>query len=156
MQIQKIGGYTNPYSTNKPKNTVSFKMRLDITATEAQDTIKKFAGKDGFRKILRIVEEWNKPENMLARFNKVAQDFGLLNFNPKKIRNYETIVVCPSFSNQTSFRTLLFDNIKGSPTDGFGKSSKPNHFDALNESLDQALNNYAEKQIFLHLDWLYR
>lgn len=167
MKVRSIEAYTSSYSTNKTsqnktKNTIAFRMKLDIRSNEAKDGIKALVGKKGFSIIARIVYTiWNDYENMLKRFKMVADEEGYTDFDPKKLKNYFSTKLCPSFRRQNdgTLEVFLMDNNYNSHSlmksqkqepDGVGVSKtllKKNPIKAIEEALDNALNDYARNRV---------
>lgn len=164
MRLQQIGAYNSLCSTqknqqNKVHNTTSFGMIINATAGETKNFILKNIDNDGYNKFLTAVHNRNRYFSMLARFKRAAKKWiKLKNFSPSTaIKGYNDTELYPTFERkQNSLCCVLIDSRKNKndfkntkqKSDAIGLSYKKDCLEALTESLDNALDEYAFNRIF--------
>lgn len=163
MQLQKIGVYTNPYSTNKnqqhkTKNPIGFGMEI----VGNKKAIEEVVGIGNADKVLAAIGGWSK--NMVARILKVVEDtkdFRELvgDLDPTTLNHWDEIYVESALNKETGHITAYVGEGRPLLNCGMGMSSKSDQSGKLDlveatiEALDKGLNDYAKTKIFNERIW---
>ena len=160
MQIQKIGTYTNKYSSNKnmlnkgqQSNTSNpnFGNMKIVCDEEAIEQLNRIKDSVGLGRIKAVIRNWEadivtKALDILNGGNALPQS--ARKFNPYDLEHSNDILRITLAENMGQTRAGVTD-IGNNTCFGFGESSKPNAVDAIIESTKTALSEWLKAKMSL-------
>lgn len=152
MQIQRIGNYTNKYSSNKNQQTGTSNPNFGLTVICEEKTLQqiyKIEGLEGLDRIRGVIQKWMKDPVSKAR-EILSGDHTLSDtakrFNPWSLETSNDVVQLTLVKTDGKMKAGVTD-LGNVDCIGHAESSKSGTVDATIESINGALSDWLKARM---------